>query len=72
MANGYPSAALCGRADFMDRFQTNRGDVFFAGTYNGHPVGVAAALATIEKMEDGYTSTFSGWEITSPVSCGAF
>jgi glutamate-1-semialdehyde 2,1-aminomutase len=53
MANGYPSAALCGRADFMDRFQTNRGDVFFAGTYNGHPVGVAAALATIEKMEDG-------------------
>ncbi len=53
MANGYPSAALCGRADFMDRFQTNRGDVFFAGTYNGHPVGVTAALATIEKMEDG-------------------
>jgi glutamate-1-semialdehyde 2,1-aminomutase len=53
MANGYPSAALCGRADFMDRFQTNRGDVFFAGTYNGHPVGVAAALATIEKMENG-------------------
>lgn len=37
----------------MSRFQTNRGDVFFAGTYNGHPVGAAAALATIEKMEDG-------------------
>ena len=53
MANGYPIAALCGRSKFMDRFQTNRGDVFFAGTYNGHPVGVAAALATIEKMEDG-------------------
>ena len=53
MANGYPIAALCGRSKFMDRFQTNRGDVFFAGTYNGHPVGVAAALATIQKMEDG-------------------
>ncbi|MEO8127888.1 MAG: glutamate-1-semialdehyde 2,1-aminomutase [Bryobacteraceae bacterium] len=53
MANGYPAAALCGRADLMDRFQTNRGDVFFAGTYNGHPVGAAAALATIQKMEDG-------------------
>lgn len=37
----------------MDRFQTNGGDVFFAGTYNGHPVGVAAALATIERLEDG-------------------
>jgi glutamate-1-semialdehyde 2,1-aminomutase len=53
MANGYPIAALCGLAEFMDRFQTNRGDVFFAGTYNGHPVGVAAALATIKKMESG-------------------
>lgn len=53
MANGYPAAALCGKAQYMDRFQTNRGDVFFAGTYNGHPVGVAAAIATIEKMEDG-------------------
>lgn len=53
MANGYPAAALCGAAQYMNRFQTNRGDVFFAGTYNGHPVGVAAAIATIEKMEDG-------------------
>ncbi len=53
MANGYPAAALCGRSQYMDRFQTNRGDVFFAGTYNGHPVGVAAAIATIKKLEDG-------------------
>jgi glutamate-1-semialdehyde 2,1-aminomutase len=29
------------------------GGVFFAGTYNGHPVGVAAALATIAALEDG-------------------
>jgi glutamate-1-semialdehyde 2,1-aminomutase len=53
MANGYPCAALCGRSDLMERFQTAGGDVFFAGTYNGHPVGVAAALATIELLEDG-------------------
>jgi glutamate-1-semialdehyde 2,1-aminomutase len=53
MANGYPCAALCGKREYMDRFQTNRGDVFFAGTYNGHPTGVAAALATIEELEDG-------------------
>jgi glutamate-1-semialdehyde 2,1-aminomutase len=52
MANGYPCAALCGKAAFLDRFQTNGGDVFFAGTYNGHPTGVAAALATIEKLEN--------------------
>jgi glutamate-1-semialdehyde 2,1-aminomutase len=53
MANGYPCAALCGKKELMDRFQTARGDVFFAGTYNGHPVGTAAALATIEELEDG-------------------
>lgn len=53
MANGYPCAALCGRSDLMERFQTAGGDVFFAGTYNGHPVGVAAAIATIELLEDG-------------------
>lgn len=51
MANGYPMAALCGRAELLDRFATNGGDVFFAGTYNGYPVGCAATLATIEVLE---------------------
>jgi len=52
MANGYPIAALAGRQEFMDRFGPG-GGIFFAGTYNGHPVGVAAALATIAELEDG-------------------
>jgi glutamate-1-semialdehyde 2,1-aminomutase len=52
MANGYPIAALAGRAELMDRFGPG-GGVMFAGTYNGHPVGVAAALATIAELEDG-------------------
>ena len=52
MANGYPIAALAGRATYMERFAPG-GGVFFAGTYNGHPVGVAAALATISELEDG-------------------
>lgn len=51
MANGFPIAALCGKRDLMDRFATAGGNVFFAGTYNGHPTGVAAALATIEELE---------------------
>ncbi len=51
MANGFPIAALCGKRDLMDRFVTAGGNVFFAGTYNGHPTGVAAALATIEELE---------------------
>ena len=54
MANGFPIAALAGRADIMDRFNTRPGgDVFFAGTYNGHAASVVAALTTIEELESG-------------------
>ena len=52
MANGYPIAALVGKAQFMDRYAPG-GGVFFAGTYNGHPLNVSAALATIAILEDG-------------------
>lgn len=52
MANGFPMAALCGRAEIMDRFMTRPGgDTFFAGTFNGNAVGCAAALATMEILE---------------------
>jgi glutamate-1-semialdehyde 2,1-aminomutase len=53
MGNGYPVAAVVGRAPWMGRYATAGGDVFFGGTFNGHPVGLAAALATIELLEDG-------------------
>jgi glutamate-1-semialdehyde 2,1-aminomutase len=52
MANGYPIAALAGKAIYMNRFEPG-GGVMFAGTYNGHPVGVSAALATIAELEQG-------------------
>ncbi|HXJ94554.1 MAG TPA: aspartate aminotransferase family protein [Terriglobia bacterium] len=52
MANGFPMAAICGRAEIMDRFSARPGgDTYFAGTYHGHPAGCAAALATIEVLE---------------------
>lgn len=52
MANGYPIAAIAGKKQYMERFNTNPGgDVWFAGTYNGHAVGTAASIATIELME---------------------
>lgn len=52
MANGFPIAAIGGRRDVMDRFNTRPGgDVFFSGTYNGHAAGVAAALATMDVLE---------------------
>lgn len=53
IANGYPCAAICGKRELMERFATAGGDVFFAGTYNAHPMAMAAALATIEELESG-------------------
>ena len=52
IANGFPLAAVCGKAEIMDRFSTRPdGDTFFAGTYNGNAVGCVAALATLEILE---------------------
>jgi glutamate-1-semialdehyde 2,1-aminomutase len=52
MANGYPIAAIAGRRDLMDMYNTAPGGtVFFAGTYNAHPLSTAAALATLEVLE---------------------
>ena len=53
MSNGYPIAALGGRADLMDLFSTTPGrPAFFGGTFNGHPATVAATLATLDKLEN--------------------
>ena len=55
LANGYPIAALGGRADLMalcvDPDPARR--VLIAGTYNAHPVPVAAAIATIDRLAGG-------------------
>jgi glutamate-1-semialdehyde 2,1-aminomutase len=52
MGNGWPISALAGKADLMETFSTTPGrPVFFAGTFNGHPPTVAAALATIDKLQ---------------------
>jgi glutamate-1-semialdehyde 2,1-aminomutase len=52
IANGYPLGAIGGKAQIMDLF--NHPDpakrVMIAGTYNGHPITMAAAIATMEKL----------------------
>ena len=54
MANGYPCSAVCGKAALMNRFDTRPGgDVFFAGTFNGHAYAMAACAATIGLLEGG-------------------
>lgn len=52
IANGYPISALVGKRELMqliaDPNPAKR--PFVAGTYNGHPIPVAAAIATIERL----------------------
>ncbi len=51
MGNGFPISALAGRRDLMERFDAHgAGDVFFAGTFNGHPASAAAAAATVGEL----------------------
>lgn len=50
IANGFPLAAVAGKSELMEHCRPG-GDVFFAGTFNAHPVGVAASLATVEILE---------------------
>jgi glutamate-1-semialdehyde 2,1-aminomutase len=52
VANGYPIAILGGRAGLMEYFvhPDPARRVLLAGTYNAHPVPVAAAIATIERL----------------------
>ena len=53
-ANGFPIAALAGKALYMDLAITSdvKQRVLVAGTYNCHPVPVAAAIACLKKLMD--------------------
>lgn len=46
MSGGYPIAAICGKKEIM------KCGVHASGTFNGNALGVAAALATLKKLED--------------------
>lgn len=51
IANGFPVAALAGRADLMDRFVHQK--VLHGGTYNAHPVNMAATVAVLKILARG-------------------
>jgi len=50
VGGGFPVGALGGRVDVMESL-TPVGDVFQSGTFSGHPVTMAAGLATLEYAE---------------------
>jgi len=47
VGGGFPVGAIGGRADLIEMFSP-AGDVFQSGTFSGHPVTMAAGLATLE------------------------
>ena len=52
VANGYPLGVICGKREIMRLFASPNPlqRVLISGTYNGHPINVAAAIATIERL----------------------
>jgi glutamate-1-semialdehyde 2,1-aminomutase len=52
VANGFPLAVVGGKAEYMDAIvhADPAKRPFVAGTYNGHPVAVAAAIATVRYL----------------------
>jgi len=48
LANGFPLSCVGGRREIMDLMST--GKVFHGGTFNGNPLGVASALATLDEL----------------------
>ncbi len=47
LANGYPVSAVAGRADVMKMME----EVFFSFTFGGETLSLAAALATLQRLE---------------------
>lgn len=52
IANGYPLSAIAGRSDIIELSKPGKG-VFYAGTFNGHLISLAAASAVLELIKDG-------------------
>ncbi|MGC8969582.1 MAG: glutamate-1-semialdehyde 2,1-aminomutase [Conexivisphaera sp.] len=53
IGGGFPVGAVVGRPELMDLLAPS-GPVYNAGTFNGHPVSMAAGLATIRILEEGW------------------
>ncbi|WP_248910290.1 glutamate-1-semialdehyde 2,1-aminomutase [Halocatena marina] len=51
VGGGFPVGAIGGRAEIMQGF-TPTGEVFESGTFNGHPVTMAAGLETLRYAEE--------------------
>jgi glutamate-1-semialdehyde 2,1-aminomutase len=54
MANGFPLSAVAGKAEYMRRFE----DVHFSYTFGGECLSLAAAYATLNKIQQGKVAEY--------------
>ena len=61
IASGFPIAVLAGKKELMDCFVHDepKKRPLLSGTYNGHPVPVAAAIATVEYLAQNKSAVYS-------------
>lgn len=52
IASGFPLSVVCGKKQIMEEFIPT-GNVFFAGTFNAHPLSLSVASVVIDKLNDG-------------------
>ena len=64
VANGFPIGMLGGKAEYMDRIAAEDPSKrpLVAGTYNGHPVAVSAAIATVSLLKNQGAEIFAHLE----------
>jgi glutamate-1-semialdehyde 2,1-aminomutase len=60
IAGGIPFSVVAGKSDIMDLMLHRK--VVGAGTFNGYPLGVAAALASIKLMEKDDGALYKEWD----------
>jgi glutamate-1-semialdehyde 2,1-aminomutase len=62
VAGGYPLSVVAGKKEILDLIENNR--VIHAGTFNGNPVSLAAALATLTFLNADEGAAFEKIRIT--------
>jgi glutamate-1-semialdehyde 2,1-aminomutase len=65
IANGYPMGVIGGKSEIMELFDNPdpARRVLIAGTYNGHPIATAAAIATLEILQANRDHVYKQLEI---------
>jgi glutamate-1-semialdehyde 2,1-aminomutase len=61
IAGGIPFSAVAGKTEIMDLMLQRK--VVGAGTFNGYPLGVAAAVASIKILERDHGALYKHWDM---------